>query len=183
MSKLTAQHTSKSVEWYTPEEVMRPIRKYLGARFLDPASCEAANKHLVRASKFFTEDDNALNRQWPKMPVFLNPPGGTRTADEEFPTRSSAAAWLLKMGRHMKVTKQRGIYLCFNINMLTTLHALGVTFDSIVIPSKRIRFVDAEGYQQTSPPHGNAIIGWGDQERFKECFDNVGMILQPYDVE
>lgn len=70
------QHSSESVEHYTPPSIVEPIRaSYGGAIDTDPASCEVANRLIVKARRFYTAADNGL-----AFPMsgrcMVNPPGG-----------------------------------------------------------------------------------------------------------
>lgn len=174
---MIAQHSSESVEWFTPLEVLIPAQKYLEGEFLDPASCLKANKK-VKAAKIFTEDQDGLRKKWPDMPVFCNPPGGTRTSSERYPTRSNIVAWYLKVSRHHKETGQRCIFVGFSLEVLVTLQRATDSQPSMIcIPDHRIRFEHAENDRQ-SPTHGNVIIGFGDFKAFSKCFRNLGMIYK-----
>ena len=77
----SARHSSSSVEWFTPPDVIEAARATMGGIDLDPASCARANE-LVRAAKYFTKDDDGLRHPWHGARVFLNPPGG-RDAEGE----------------------------------------------------------------------------------------------------
>ena len=41
--------------------------------FLDPASCEAANRN-IKADVYFTVADQAMGRKWSSYSLYLNPP-------------------------------------------------------------------------------------------------------------
>lgn len=51
------------VNYWTPEYVIEPARKVLGAFDLDPASCAAANR-TVNAKHYFTVEDDGLSKRW-----------------------------------------------------------------------------------------------------------------------
>lgn len=59
-------------EWYTPVRFIEAARAALGEIDLDPATCEFAQSR-VRAERFFTVEDESLERPWHGR-VFLNPP-------------------------------------------------------------------------------------------------------------
>lgn len=67
-------NNSGNNEWYTPAEYVESVRKVLGAIDLDPTSCEVAQA-TVRASQFYTIDDDGLDREWQgkKHPVVAGP--------------------------------------------------------------------------------------------------------------
>jgi ParB family transcriptional regulator, chromosome partitioning protein len=62
----------KSNEWYTPSYVIEAAREVLGSIDLDPASCALANE-TVKATRYFTKDDDGLSKAWDGN-VWLNPP-------------------------------------------------------------------------------------------------------------
>ena len=60
-------------EWYTPPDILEHARAVLGGLDLDPASSEVANQH-VRASRYFTAEDDGLSQTWPVGRIWMNPP-------------------------------------------------------------------------------------------------------------
>ena len=59
-------------EWSTPPAALGPVRHVLGVIDLDPASNHTAQRQ-VRATEYFTREDDALSREW-RGRLFMNPP-------------------------------------------------------------------------------------------------------------
>jgi phage N-6-adenine-methyltransferase len=68
--------SSETNEWYTPAAHIEAARRVLGAIDLDPASSPKANE-TVQAARYYTQDDDGLDRPW-KGRLWLNPPYGGR---------------------------------------------------------------------------------------------------------
>src|SRR5262249_52907862 len=50
-------------EWYTPGEFIESARSVMGSIDLDPATSALAQE-VVRATRFFTKDDDGLTKEW-----------------------------------------------------------------------------------------------------------------------
>lgn len=68
-----------SSEWYTAPKYIEAARQVMGGIDLDPASCAATNM-IVKASRYYTQDEDGLLQSWYGR-VWLNPPYG-RTANQ-----------------------------------------------------------------------------------------------------
>lgn len=77
--------TSGDVEYYTPVEIVNAARDVMGGIDLDPASSAAANER-VRATTFFTREDDGLAQRWSGR-VWMNHPFG----------KSTNRAWIKKL--------------------------------------------------------------------------------------
>lgn len=162
-----AEHSSKSVEWYTPVEYIGAIQSVLGYIDLDPASSHEANR-VVEATHFYTKADDGLTKDWAGR-VFLNPPYGRgidkwvsklRTAWENGEVDSSillvnaatSAGWFQKLW---------GLPMCF--------------------PRKRIKFWRPGG-AATRPTHSSVFVLFSDRtdehEAFKYHFGEFGFVVE-----
>jgi hypothetical protein len=73
-----ANYSSESNEWFTPARYLEAVHEVMGGVDLDPASNPQANI-VVRATKYFTKDDDGLKQDWLGR-VFMNPPYGKAEA-------------------------------------------------------------------------------------------------------
>ena len=61
-------------EWFTPDWVLDPIREFYGGQIdLDPFSSPEANDR-VRATRFYTKEDDSYTQWWYADKIFINPP-------------------------------------------------------------------------------------------------------------
>ncbi len=163
-----AQHSSKTVEHYTPECVYEPARALMGGITLDPASCEEANKS-VQAAHFIGLPADGLACSWNAFGepsrVFLNPPGGTlvRRGSTWIPAkgggaRSAAAVWWGKLvNEWLAGNVEQAVFVGFTLEILKTtqdaaLCVLPVQAFPRCYPAKRLRFGGLP-----SPTHANVI--------------------------
>src|ERR1700704_1062136 len=84
----------KSTEWYTPPKYIEAAREVMGAIDLDPASCAAANR-IVKATAYYTREQNGLDQSWTGR-VWLNPPYG-RTAKMEATRKSTIGLFVERL--------------------------------------------------------------------------------------
>jgi ParB family chromosome partitioning protein len=176
MSELV-QHSSKSVEHYTPIEIVNAAREVLGAIDLDPASCPEANK-VVKASDFYDEQTDGFTKPWMGR-VFCNPPGGK---DEN--NQSRQKSWWFKFGsEYLNHNMLAGIFIGFSLEMLQTTQ-IGVPANSgsaadcpICIPSRRLKYWTPGGGTGESPPHASVIVYLGDDLiKFMQIFSKIGCV-------
>lgn len=173
---MNARHSSKSVEWYTPPEVVERARFALGGRIeLDPASCELANR-VVRAERFYSAD--GLAQDWTAATVLLNPPGG------KIGNRSQAGAFWARLVQDFEAGRVgRAVFVAFSLEALQTSQTERGIFDTpgavVCVPARRLAFVSPDGAQK-SPTHANAIVGLGIPPcAFAAAFRGLGSIAVP----
>ena len=169
-----AQHSSASVEHYTPAPVVDAARSTLGAIDLDPASCTLAND-VVKATAWYGPGsplgEDGLKEPWGGR-VFLNPPGG-RVSDEwkGMGTTSNAALWWSVLASKWASGEvEAAIFIGFTLEILRSAQALDVPQPldfPICVPSSRIAFDTVEigpvtniqrRIPSTSPTHANVIV-------------------------
>lgn len=156
----------QNFEWYTPSTIINATRQVLTTIDLDPASCALANLN-VKATKFFTAEDDGLTQDWFGN-VWLNPPY-SRNLIEKFAD---------------KVISQ---YLCGNINSAIVLtgactetkwfvklaHAADVT----CFLTGRVKFLQPDGTPcKDNFRNGSCLFYFGtDTDKFLEVFKPLGL--------
>jgi ParB family chromosome partitioning protein len=150
-------------EWYTPPEYIEAARKVLGAIDLDPASNAEANK-IIKADRFFTAEDDGLNKNW-KGRVWLNPPY----------TSSLIAHFALKLKIHYaKKEVTEAVVLVNNATETAWFNTLISIASAVVFPKSRVKFHTAGG-EAGAPLQGQAFIYLGKNHKaFLEVFKPFG---------
>ena len=181
------RHSSSTPEHYTPVEVVEAARNTLGIIDLDPASCQAANR-VVRATRYFTRDDNGFIQPWHGR-VFLNPPGGwcddigcaviKKSGDTPACTESGSCGipaphthegidssqkkwWQELIANFMAGHVPVAIFVCFSLELLqsTQNDPQGpLPLEfPICYPASRLKYTREDGQVGKSPPHSSCII-------------------------
>ena len=162
-----------SDEWYTDSELADMGHELMGGIDLDPASSALANE-TIRATRYFTEDDNGLMQPWNCGRLWLNAPG---TLVPEF--------WRKFVDEYLAGTFKQGLWIGFNIQQLQTLqnvhrtHPLHFPF---CVPHLRRQFFNPLKPDADSPTHANFIAYAGPlrmQATFKRIFSRIGDVVIP----
>lgn len=168
-----AKHSSATVEHYTPHRIVDSARAIMGGIDLDPASCEQANREIVKAPKFFTREDDGLKQRWHGR-VWLNPPGG-RVGNASL----TKMFWAHLVGEYLAHRVEQACFLGFNLEVLQTTQTCerSVLSFPICIPNKRICFLYVDASEPGlfgapgslkvggGPTHANVIAWLPPRER------------------
>lgn len=137
-------------EWYTPPEYIAAAVAVMGQIDLDPASSETANE-IVKASRFYTAEDNGLNKYWGGR-VWLNPPYSIELI----------RLFIAKYIDHIiSGDISEGIVLVNNATETNWFSGLVGVSSAIVFPAGRVKFLDPQG-NPGAPLQGQAILYFGN---------------------
>lgn len=154
-----AQHTTASVEYYTPGDLLEAARTVMGGIDFDPASCAEANTE-VRATHYLTSADDGLIASWGDtyfgpahdgqsrhgLRVWCNPPGGKlgKPLCSFYGTTSLAAAFWVRLMAEVYVGHVgEACFLAFNLETLRATQRLAcppMLNYPICYPASRLRF-------------------------------------------
>ena len=156
-------HSSDSVEWYTPQDIIDRVVQVLGTIGLDP--CSNQGEPNIPARRHYTADDNGLIRPW-RGKVYMNPPYDTPV--------SQFVEKLIAEYERGRVNEA--------IAMLPDATS-SIWFQSlwkyvICFASPRITFIDGTGRRDNpGNTHGSAVVYLGNHpERFCEVFQDIGIV-------
>jgi hypothetical protein len=164
----TARGTAGTGEFerYTPAKYIDAAREVLGEIDLDPASSRVAQE-TVRASRFFTVDDDGLEQDWEGR-VWLNPPYH-RELLPHFVSKLVAEF----RARHT----QAAIMLTNNSTDTEWFIEAAVACAAICFTQGRVRFLTRNG-EELFPTQGQAFFYFGDDpEAFSSVFCGIGTIM------
>jgi hypothetical protein len=152
---MNARHLSRSVEHYTPSDLVEAARLVLGVIHLDPASCPLANE-TVRAARIFTREEDGLARPWSGR-VFLNPPGGRD------PAGSVQKQWWQRLAIAWDAGEiTAAIFVAFSVELLQTSQVAArglLPFDfPICVPSRRVAY--QRSVEEVRTPQGALFDKW-----------------------
>lgn len=160
-----AQGTGKN-EWYTPEQYIEAARELLGEIDVDPASSKLAQK-TVKAGRFFTIEDNGLEKEW-NGKVWLNPPY-SQPAINDFMRKTVAE---FEAGR-----MSEGVVLTHNYTDTKWFHIAANAASAICFTRGRIGFLSPEG-KKAAPTQGQAFFYFGSRrEDFADSFCGFGFVM------
>jgi phage N-6-adenine-methyltransferase len=155
-------------EWYTPVDYIERARQALGGTIdIDGASNAKAQK-VVRATRYFSQDDDGLAQEWHGT-VWLNPPYSckdefiTKLLDELAAGRTTAA-----------------VLLTHNSTSATWWQRAARGARQVCFPCGRIKFVTPDGTEGASPAQGQSLFFFSDTPsniEFELAFGDVGLVV------
>lgn len=156
-------------EWYTPAEHLDAARSVLGDIDLDPASNEAAQE-LVKAEKYFTAEDDGLERREWHGRVWLNPPYAQ-------PLIAQFVSKLIEEHKAGRTTS--AIMLTNNSTDTAWWHEAANESGAICFTRGRIPFYKPDG-GPSAPLQGQTFFYFGDDvETFARHFQEIGFVVVP----
>lgn len=168
--------SSAGDDWYTPSQWAELADAVMGSIDLDPASCSEANKHYIKARKWYNKEINGLDMRNPwGGNVWLNPPYGRG--------EGSAQDFIRRLHHEVRSGAVRQVITCLNLNSMSSLwfeplYELGSAHS---IPRGRIAFLAPResGKTGSSPSKGTVFTYIGQNvDRFIEHFGPHGQILK-----
>lgn len=162
-----AQGTGEN-EWYTPAQYIELARRVMGGFDVDPASNPIAQE-TVRASIYYTEETNGLDKPWNGR-VWLNPPYAQ-------PAISHFADKIVEEAQSGRCTE--AIVLTHNYTDTGWFQKMARAASAICFTRGRIRFESPSG-ERASPTQGQAFFYFGPNiEAFVSAFDGeVGFVVE-----
>jgi phage N-6-adenine-methyltransferase len=154
-------------EWYTPVRYLNAARATMGSIDLDPASSITAQSN-VRATKFYTKDDDGLNRDWHGN-VWLNPPYAA-------PLIGLFVQKLQDEFREGRVTQ--AVVLTNNATETAWGNSLLEYADSVCFLKGRIKFLNSDNVEAHTPLQGQMVTYMGrESAAFRDAFGPMGVVL------
>jgi len=158
-------HLKGEYEWYTPTPIIEAARTVMGGIDLDPASSAHANE-IVRATQFFTEDDDGLQQTWHGR-VFVNPPFAHPTV-AHFAERLLSSLDLSEVSEAVWLSNA-----CVDTDWWQRLAQQGL----VCCHRGRVKFYGPDGQLQP-PTLGQTIIYLGEnRDAFRAAFTPFGVVL------
>lgn len=171
---LEALLSHKKVEWYTPLEILNPVKKLFNHKIdLDPASNQWANDNLVGAREFYTIETNGLGHNWFGN-VFLNPPY-SKTGNKS--NQEIWAKYLIYQYQSKSVTQ--AILLTKSVPGYRWYEETWDAADGVCLVRELVCFINPDNPDVRKPAkHGTTLFYFGpNKTAFKKHFEPIGRII------
>ena len=151
-------------DFYTSAEIIEPARKLFGGIIdLDPASHAAANG-VVKARRFFSQEDDGLSKPWAGN-VWLNPPF------------SAWKAWVGKLLSEWSSGRVKQLCVLAATRTITAQYFTPLVQAASAVCIFRGRIPFWGGHATSSPDEGHVVFYFGNEvQRFIECFSEIGVV-------
>lgn len=160
-------NNSGNNEWYTPTVFIEAARNTMLSIDTDPASSDIAQVN-VKAKVYFTKESNGLDKDW-NGNVWMNPPYSSSLISKFIDK--------LKL-EHAKGNTKQSIVLVNNATETKWAKELMENCNAVCFIHKRVKFLDQAGLPKNTPLQGQMLVYRGSNtDRFKDCFNNLGIIL------
>ncbi len=149
----------------TPPEWVEMCREVMGSIELDPATCLEANGRVVKAARFFNEEDDALKQSWRCSTLFLNPPYSPAL------TRKFAA----KFHNEWEAGKiHQAIILINNTTETQAFDMYSRCATAHAYPRSRIQFISVEGRCKSQNSRAQTFFYCGPRwKKFRNVFSDA----------
>ncbi len=160
--------TSGKYEYYSPSNIIEAARLTMGSIDLDPASSEQANK-IVKAGRFYTEQDNGLAQPWHAKTVWMNHPFG----------RVQNRIWIKQLV--MSYENRNVSQACCITYACTSEKWFQPLFDyPMCFLSPRTNYYLPDGSILKGVTKGSVVTYLGPYwNRFKDNFKSLGRLMEP----
>ena len=167
---------TKSNEWYTPSKYIEAAREVMGSIDLDPASCELANQ-TVKASRYYTKEDDGLEQSWYCNSMWLNPPYG-RTLEMKAKHQSTIDLFVSRLVAEYEQGNVHQAILLVPATIGTHWFSLLWRY-SICFHTGKIKFIAPVKHTTYSHAYGTCLIYLGkNEQKFIEVFSQFGTIAK-----
>lgn len=155
-----------SDSWFTPKRYIDAVRNVLGVIDFDPFSSKKANE-VVAATAFYTQQDNALEKDWgQRRSVFMNPPYGRGLC----PLAVGKFCEQYKLGAF-----STAVVLVNNATETRWFQDLLERASAVCFVNHRISFWNADGKSVSGNTRGQVFFYFGRSARqFKAVFGELG---------
>jgi len=158
----------KSVDWFTPPEILEPVRKLFGGDiFLDPCT---TYDNPTGAIALITEEQDGLSVDYWYHGTFVNPPYGKQLYDwiEKTVAEATRGHWIVLLVSASSRWDQDRWQKIFSPNLT-----------AMCMPRGRVKFLNADGVQMKSPPYPSLLFFYNiDPVDVQEHFGEIGKVVK-----